>query len=84
MRAGYVAPEIITPDLLWETEMSDESREKTSSDPMIDEIRAIRKALSEAHGNDVRRLGQYLKEVQKNYAGRVAQPPKKAEASSQK
>jgi len=33
-------------------------------DPLIDEIREIRRQLSEAHGNDVRQLCDYLRELQ--------------------
>ncbi len=40
-------------------------------DPLIDEIRAIRKAISDAHGNDVHRLGRYLQEMQKRWGDRI-------------
>jgi hypothetical protein len=51
-------------------------------DPLIDEIRAIRKQISEEHGNDIRRLGEYLKKVQEQYADRLVRNPKE-KASAQ-
>ena len=43
-------------------------------DPLIDEIRAIRKELSDRFDNDPIKLGQYLMELQKQYADRLVQP----------
>lgn len=40
-------------------------------DPLIDEVRRIRKEISDAHGNDVGRLCEHLQEVQRQYADRV-------------
>jgi hypothetical protein len=45
------------------------------SDPLIDEIRRIRKEISEAHGNDVARLCDHLQEIQRRHAGRVVRRP---------
>ena len=42
------------------------------SDPLIDEVRAVRKAISDANGNDVSRLGEALRQVQRQYADRVS------------
>ncbi|MGB7159474.1 MAG: hypothetical protein WBD40_15510 [Tepidisphaeraceae bacterium] len=36
-------------------------------DPMIDEVRAIRIALSERFDNDVYKLGKYLQEIEAQY-----------------
>jgi hypothetical protein len=50
-------------------------------DPLIDEIRAIRKHISDTHGNDVRRLAEHLLKVQRQYADRVVDEPPKPRAS---
>jgi len=41
-------------------------------DPLIDEIRAIRKAISDQFGNDVDRLCDYLQDEQKKHPERLA------------
>jgi hypothetical protein len=43
--------------------------EKTrrSPDPLIDEVRAIRRAISEESGNDVRRLCDRLQELERQH-----------------
>jgi hypothetical protein len=51
--------------------MSQESDKSHGSDPLIEEIREIRRKISDAHGNDVLRLGKHLQEVQKRYPGRL-------------
>lgn len=40
-------------------------------DPLIDEVRAIRKELSDAQGNDVDRLIDHLQELQRQFGGKV-------------
>ena len=35
----------------------------TSGDPLVDEVRAIRKDLSDRFGNDVQRLAEYVRAV---------------------
>ncbi len=45
-------------------------------DPLIDEIRAIRKELSDQFGNDVRRLGEHLQEIDRDLDQREGVPPK--------
>lgn len=66
--------------------MMPESRqpEQPFSDPLIDEVRAIRQRISERFGNDVRRLAEHLKEVERRHRGRVIRredflPPASAE-----
>jgi hypothetical protein len=39
------------------------------SDPLIDEIRAIRKGISDRFGNDVRRLGEHLRKLEQTHPG---------------
>ena len=41
------------------------------SDPLIEEIREIRRTISEAHENDVLLLGKHLQEIQRRYPGRL-------------
>ncbi|MEE9297104.1 MAG: hypothetical protein V3W34_19355 [Phycisphaerae bacterium] len=47
--------------------MSETEQPKDASDPLIDEVRAVRKALSEQFGNDVDELGKYLRKIGDQY-----------------
>ncbi len=49
-------------------------------DPIIKEIREIRKALSEECGHDVRRFGEMIRKWQKESGHEYVSPPKKAQA----
>lgn len=52
--------------------------EEDESDPLIDEIRAIRARISHEHGDDVRRLGEYYMKYQKQFSSRlITTPPNK-------
>lgn len=44
------------------------------ADPLIDEVRAIRKEISDEFDNDVVRLCEHLRQVEKQYADRIVQP----------
>ena len=44
------------------------------ADPLIDEVRAIRKEISDEFGNDVVRLCEHLRQVEKQYADRIVRP----------
>jgi hypothetical protein len=44
-------------------------------DPLIDEIRAIRRAISEEDGNDLKVHVERLREIERQYAQRVVHPP---------
>jgi hypothetical protein len=44
-------------------------------DPLIDEVRAVRKEVSDAQGNDVDRLIDHLQEVQRQFSNRVVRRP---------
>ncbi len=44
-------------------------------DPLIDEIRQIRRDLSERFGNDVRRLAEHLREIQRDWKGPIRRTP---------
>ena len=50
--------------------MSDERTAKHAPDPLLDEVRAVRKELSEQFGNDVGRLCEYLREVEVEHEAR--------------
>ncbi len=43
--------------------MSEIEQARDTSDPLIDEVRAVRKALSEQFGNDVDELAKYLRKI---------------------
>ena len=45
------------------------------SDPLIDEVRAIRRAISEQFGNDVDRLCEHLRELERQHPERLVAPP---------
>lgn len=55
--------------------MIDKAENPTPGDPLIDEVRAIRRAISEEYGNDVHRLCEHLREIEKRFAGRVVTLP---------
>ena len=44
--------------------MTDKKSPTPSSDPLIDEVRAVRTELSDQFGNDVSRLCEYLRKVE--------------------
>ncbi|MBV9109442.1 MAG: hypothetical protein JO306_08565 [Gemmatimonadetes bacterium] len=46
-----------------------------ASDPVLEEIWAIRERLGERFGNDVRKLGEYYMEFQKQFAERLVPAP---------
>ena len=44
------------------------------ADPLIDEVRAIRRAISEQFGNDVDRLCDHLQELERQHPERLVKP----------
>ncbi len=49
-----------------------------TGDPLIDEVRALRKAISDRVGNDWEKLGEYVRQVGEEYrtkTGRFAARP---------
>ena len=46
----------------------------TPSDPLIDEVRAIRRAISEKFGNDVDTLCDHLQELERQHPERLVEP----------
>ena len=53
------------------------------SDPLIEEVRALRRGISERFGNDVDRLCAHLREVQRQHGGRVVSRSAKGARSTQ-
>ncbi len=47
-------------------------------DPLIDEVRAVRKALGDRFGNDVERLGEYLQRFGDAYRKRSSRASRSA------
>jgi len=59
--------------------MSGSQDNSPASDPLIDEVRAIRRAVCEEFGNDVDRLCDHLQEIEREYhtrTGRFAGVPR--------
>ncbi len=54
--------------------MSTVQPSNTSADPLIDEVRAIRRAISEQFGNDVDRLCDHLQKLERQHPERVGEP----------
>lgn len=54
--------------------MSATPQQPAVPDPLIDEVRAIRQALSERFGNDVDKLCDHLQELERQHRDRVVQP----------
>ena len=50
--------------------MTEEQTSKHAPDPLIDEIRAVRRELSGQFGNNVFRLGEYLRKVENEHEAR--------------
>ena len=55
--------------------MANPKHEPTGGDPLIEEVRAIRKELSDRFGNDPARLCAHLREIESQHAERVVRPP---------
>ena len=47
--------------------MSDAPVRQSVSDPLIDEVRSIRREISERYGNDVDRLCDHLRELERQH-----------------
>ena len=52
--------------------MADLDDRKAQADPLIDEVRSIRKAISDQFGNDVDRLCDYLQQREAEHKDRIA------------
>jgi len=51
--------------------MAEEVHDEIPADLLIDEVRAIRKEISDRFGNDVSRLAEYLREQEKQHPERI-------------
>ena len=60
--------------------MSSSQPGDTHSDPLIDEVRAIRKAISDQFDNDVDRLCEHLRQLERQHPDRLVQPEKPAKS----
>lgn len=49
-----------------------------SDDPVLDEVRRVRREISQEHGNDTRRLVEHYLEYQKQFRDRLRPPPEGA------
>ena len=54
--------------------MSTTQPSHTPADPLIDEVRAIRRAISEQFGNDVDRLCDHLQKLEQQHPERLVEP----------
>ncbi len=54
--------------------MPDWETQKAQPDPLIDEVRAIRKAISDQFDNDVERLCDYLQQGEQEHEDRLVRP----------
>ena len=52
-----------------------------AGDPLIDEIRSIRKAISDQFGNDVDRLCDHLQQLEKKHKERIGLPTGQTKAT---
>ena len=58
--------------------MSKAKKGRRRPDPLIDEVRAIRKKLGDRFGNDVQRLGEYLRRFGEAYRKRPSRSSRRA------
>ena len=54
--------------------MRKNKNDKPYSDPLIDEVREVRRALSETFQNDAEKLCDYLQHIEEQHQGRVIKP----------
>jgi len=59
--------------------MAENERPPPREDPLIDEVRAVRKALSDRFGGDIDKLCDHLAEIESRYRDRVVRPERPTE-----
>ena len=65
--------------------MNDIGTTQAGGDPLIDEVRAIRQAISEQYGNDVDRLCDHLQELEREHTEWIiAAGPSESPTTSQR
>ena len=62
--------------------MSVSQASDSPGDPLIDEVRAIRRAISEQFGNDVDQLCDYLQELERQHPERLVEPTAQQEVQT--
>ena len=50
---------------------------KQPADPLLDEVRAVRKSISDEFDNDVDRLCEDLRQIERQYASRIVEPARR-------
>ncbi len=60
--------------------MSKPEPQEKRIDPLIEEVRAVRKEISERFGNDVNKLCDYLVQLESQYKERIVHPAKRPPA----
>ncbi len=63
--------------------MNSSEKSKETSDPLIDEVRAVRKALCDQFGNDVERIAKHVRKIGDQYRRRSAQAKAPAPSASE-
>ena len=58
--------------------MAEKQQPPPREDPLIDEVRAVRKALSERFEGDIDKLCDHLAEIEARYRNRVVRPDRPA------
>jgi hypothetical protein len=54
--------------------MKPTERHSTPPDPIVDEVRSIRRELSARFANDVGKLCEHLRQIEAGYSNRLVQP----------
>jgi hypothetical protein len=54
-----------------------EQKTEQPADPLIDDVRAVRRAISEEVGHDLQRLVVRLRAIEEQYSSRLVRAPKR-------
>ncbi|NKC11149.1 MAG: hypothetical protein GKR94_02760 [Gammaproteobacteria bacterium] len=54
--------------------MNHPKEHKSYVDPLVDEVRDVRKALSETFDNDIKKLCDYLRRIEEQHQDRIIKP----------
>ena len=63
--------------------MNSSDKPKETSDPLIDEVRAVRKAICDQFGNDVEKIAKYVREIGDQHRRRSTQDQAPAPSASE-
>ena len=80
MRLGLAAPQIVTPDLLQETDETDTPIRQTSNEETaVDDVRRIREQIDRESGGDLRKPVEETNRIAEQYRDqlglKIVQPP---------